>query len=83
MRVMIVGAGVAGLSLGHELVCAGHDVTLVEILPEIGGLARSFRYGDFCFDMGPHRFHTDDARVEGDVVPCASRSPADLPGGPL
>jgi len=37
MRVMIVGAGVAGLSLGHELVCAGHDVTLVEASRKVGG----------------------------------------------
>jgi protoporphyrinogen oxidase len=64
MRVMIVGAGVAGLTLGHQLVRAGHDVTVVEILPEIGGLARSFRYGDFAFDLGPHRFHTENERVE-------------------
>jgi len=61
---MIVGAGVAGLTLGHELVNAGHEVTVVEVLPEIGGLARSFRYGDYCFDLGPHRFHTEDARVK-------------------
>lgn len=65
MRVMIVGAGIAGLTLGHELVEAGHQVTLIEALPEIGGLARSFRYGDFCFDLGPHRFHTENERVEG------------------
>ena len=52
------------MTLGHELVHAGHEVTLVEALPQVGGLARSFRYGDFIFDMGPHRFHTDNERVE-------------------
>ncbi len=64
MKVMIVGAGIAGLTLGHELVQNGQDVTLIEALPEMGGLARSFRYGDFVFDLGPHRFHTEDSRVE-------------------
>ena len=64
MRVMIVGAGVAGLTLGHELLEAGHDVTLIEVLSEVGGLARSFRYGDYAFDLGPHRFHTENPRVE-------------------
>jgi protoporphyrinogen oxidase len=64
MRIVIVGAGVAGLTLGHELVKAGHEVTVVEVQPEVGGLARSFRYDDFAFDLGPHRFHTDNERVE-------------------
>lgn len=62
---MIVGAGVAGLTLGHELQRAGHSVTMIELLPEIGGLARSFNYGDFWFDLGPHRFHTENPRVDG------------------
>jgi len=29
----------------------------------VGGLARSFRYDGFTFDIGPHRFHTDDQEV--------------------
>ncbi|MCX6552545.1 MAG: FAD-dependent oxidoreductase, partial [Acidobacteria bacterium] len=31
----------------------------------VGGLARSWHYGDFHFDVGPHRFHTENARVAG------------------
>jgi protoporphyrinogen oxidase len=42
---------------------AGHAVTVLEREGTIGGLARTFRYGGFAFDIGPHRFHTDDARV--------------------
>ena len=38
-------------------------VLLVERLPEVGGLARCFRYGDFTFDIGPHRFHTYSERA--------------------
>ncbi len=26
-------------------------------------MARTFHYGDFHFDVGPHRFHTENARV--------------------
>ncbi|MBN2490510.1 MAG: FAD-dependent oxidoreductase [Planctomycetes bacterium] len=78
MGVMIVGAGVAGLTLGHELVRAGQEVTVVEILPEIGGLARSFRYGDFVFDLGPHRFHTENAEVESFIRAILGANQADI-----
>lgn len=58
-RVVVVGAGVAGLTLAYKLGCAGHDVVVVESEPRVGGLARSFEYNGYVFDMGPHRFHTD------------------------
>src|SRR5512133_1641572 len=58
-RVVIVGAGIAGLTLGYKLAQAGRQVLVVEKEKAIGGLARSFRYGEFVFDVGPHRFHTD------------------------
>jgi protoporphyrinogen oxidase len=61
--VVIVGAGVAGLVTGHLLSEAGAEVIIIEKLPTIGGLARSFRYGDFVFDCGPHRFHTANSNV--------------------
>lgn len=61
--IVIVGAGVAGLTLGYLLSHAGKSVVLVEKEDRVGGLARSYRYGDFTFDIGPHRFHTDDQEV--------------------
>jgi len=60
--VVIVGAGVSGLSLAALLQCQGIDCVLVEKDDRVGGLARSFAYDGFSFDIGPHRFHTD---VEG------------------
>lgn len=62
-RTIIVGAGVAGLTLAYQLALAGQDVLLVEKESVVGGLARSFSYDDFIFDIGPHRFHTDDPEV--------------------
>lgn len=61
--VVIVGAGVTGLVTGHLLAEAGAEVVIIEKLPQIGGLARSFRYDDFVFDCGPHRFHTSNQNV--------------------
>ncbi len=61
--VVIVGAGVAGLTLGYKLSKQGYRVTVIEKEATVGGLARSFQYDDFIFDIGPHRFHTEDPKV--------------------
>jgi protoporphyrinogen oxidase len=62
-KILIVGAGVCGMTLGHKLVAAGYPVTIVEKQAEIGGLARTFRYDGFCFDSGPHRFFSSNPEV--------------------
>ena len=61
--VTIVGAGVAGLTIGYQLSRRGYQVTVVERNPVVSGLGRTFHYGDFHFDVGPHRFHTENPRV--------------------
>ena len=61
--VTVVGAGVAGLTIGYQLARKGYLVTIVEKNDVVGGLARTFHYGDFHFDVGPHRFHTENPRV--------------------
>jgi len=43
MRIAIVGAGIAGLTAAHELVKAGHMVTVYEAAALAGGLASGFR----------------------------------------
>lgn len=61
--VTIVGAGVAGLTIGYQLSARGYNVTVLEKHTTVGGLGRSWHYGDFHFDVGPHRFHTENPRV--------------------
>jgi protoporphyrinogen oxidase len=63
MSTVVVGAGLSGLTVAHELARRGEAVTVVERDRAVGGLARTFRYGDFFFDVGPHRFHTNDPEV--------------------
>jgi protoporphyrinogen oxidase len=63
--VTIVGAGVAGLTIGYQLARRGYAVTVIERNRVVGGLGRTFHYGDFHFDVGPHRFHTENPRVAG------------------
>ncbi|CAG0992510.1 monoamine oxidase [Phycisphaerales bacterium] len=45
-RVVVVGAGFAGLCCAHELKSAGYDVTVVEARGRVGGRVLSFN-GDF------------------------------------
>ncbi|MBN1434343.1 FAD-dependent oxidoreductase [Candidatus Fermentibacterales bacterium] len=68
-RVVIVGGGVAGLTLAERLLARpGTAVILVEREPDVGGLARTFEYDGFTFDIGPHRFHTTDSDVQNYVL---------------
>jgi len=62
-KIIVVGAGIAGLTLAYKLTEAGKEVVLVEKENAVGGLSKSFKYGDFTFDIGPHRFHTDYKEV--------------------
>ncbi len=62
-HVVILGGGLAGLSAGYELAKRGNRVTVLEREPHVGGMASSFvENGDeyWCYDFGPHRFHTRD-----------------------
>jgi protoporphyrinogen oxidase len=61
--VVIVGAGVTGLVTAHLLAEAGARVVVIEREPDIGGLAKSFVYDGFVFDVGPHRFHTANPNI--------------------
>lgn len=61
--VAILGAGLAGLSTGSELARAGVPVLIVEKEPYVGGLATSFRSGEFTYDLGPHRFHSHNEDI--------------------
>lgn len=61
--IVVVGAGVCGLTAAHVLARAGKKVVLLEKLDQVGGLARSFTYGEYTFDIGPHRFHTGNKEI--------------------
>jgi protoporphyrinogen oxidase len=63
--VVIVGAGVTGLTLAMLLAERGAPSVVIECGDRPGGLARSFRYDGYTFDIGPHRFHTVVPEVDG------------------
>jgi phytoene dehydrogenase-like protein len=54
MRVVVVGAGVGGLSSAIALQRAGHEVTVLEASPQPGGLAARVQFAGTSFDGGPY-----------------------------
>jgi protoporphyrinogen oxidase len=63
MRVAIIGAGAAGLTAGHQLTKAGAAVDVFEASEGVGGLARTVERWGQKVDIGPHRFFSNDSRV--------------------
>jgi phytoene desaturase len=51
--VLIIGAGLGGLSAASYLAKAGHRVTILEKNNWIGGRVQTWKMGGFNFDMGP------------------------------
>lgn len=51
--VLVIGAGLAGLSTACNLAQTGWSVVLVEKNKDVGGRARVFRKKGYTFDMGP------------------------------
>ena len=51
-RVVVVGAGVAGLTAARDLVAAGHDVVVLESTDRVGGKLRSAEVAGITVDVG-------------------------------
>jgi protoporphyrinogen oxidase len=54
----VLGAGLSGLALAHQLAQKGHRVAIIERMPQVGGLARTLSFGPYRYDLGGHRWHT-------------------------
>lgn len=53
MRVVVIGAGVAGLATAALLARDGHDVEVLERQHHVGGRAATWQHEGFTFDLGP------------------------------
>lgn len=56
--ILIIGAGVAGLSAAWGLSQKGYKVTIVEKGDHLGGMSTTFKWGKYSLDLGPHKFYT-------------------------
>lgn len=62
-RVLIIGAGPAGMTAAYELVKLGAIVEVFEASNQVGGMARTIDLWGQKVDLGPHRFFSTDPVV--------------------
>jgi N,N'-diacetyllegionaminate synthase len=62
-NVYILGGGPAGLVAGWKLLENGCKVIILEKDNITGGMCRTWKWGDFLVDTGPHIYHTPDAEL--------------------
>ena len=53
MNSVVIGSGFGGIAAALRLKAKGHEVTLVEKHPDLGGRARVFKRNGFTYDGGP------------------------------
>jgi protoporphyrinogen oxidase len=62
-KIIIIGAGPAGLAAASELNKKKLKSTIFEKSNVVGGLARTVKLGNNLFDIGPHRFFTKNNEI--------------------
>ena len=76
--VLVLGGGIAGLSVAREIDRRGGDVLLLEGSPRLGGMVRTDRSGGVVFECGPQGFlgdhpgvldHVEDLGLADRLVP--------------
>ncbi|HEX6126995.1 MAG TPA: NAD(P)/FAD-dependent oxidoreductase [Pyrinomonadaceae bacterium] len=63
-KVVIIGAGPAGLTAAYDLCKAGVPSVVLEKDNVVGGISRTVNYKGFLFDIGGHRFFTKVRAVD-------------------
>lgn len=63
-KVIIIGAGPAGLTAAYELCKEGVESVVLEKDTVVGGISRTVNYKGYLFDIGGHRFFTKVKAVD-------------------
>ncbi|MFN4174329.1 MAG: FAD-dependent oxidoreductase, partial [Parachlamydiaceae bacterium] len=63
MKIGILGGGMMGFAMGYRLSKLGHEVTILEAAPQIGGLSTWADFGDFTWDKYYHVILKSDASL--------------------
>lgn len=67
-RVVVLGAGPAGISAGWRLAEKGCAVTVLDRDEAVGGMAKTLQLGGYGVDFGPHTFHIRETDESRDVI---------------
>jgi monoamine oxidase len=75
--VVVVGAGIAGLTAAAELRRAGLDVVVLEARDRLGGRVDTRRLGTAAVELGAQVLHGDDNRLARLPLPGGAARPVD------
>ena len=67
-KIMILGAGVTGLSAGVRFLENGYDVCIIEKAEHVGGLAKTVVRGNYLLDLGPHHLYSKNESTLNDML---------------
>ena len=67
-RVVVLGAGPAGISAAWRLTKLGYPVTVLERDGAVGGMGRTIKVGDYSVDFGPHTFHIRETAESKEIL---------------
>lgn len=63
MEIAILGAGLTGLELGRNLKVSGKAFIIFEKELEIGGLCRTNKTSEYCWDFGVHAMYSRNKEI--------------------
>ena len=78
-KIIIIGSGITGLSAGWRLAGNKNDVQIFESDNQIGGLAKTIKFKNHYFDLGPHSFFSEDREIYKTVKDLFQEDPGELP----
>jgi protoporphyrinogen oxidase len=70
-RIVVLGAGPAGMSAAWRLSQLGYPVTVLEKDRAVGGMGKTITVGQYAVDYGPHTFHireTEESRAIHEAI---------------
>jgi protoporphyrinogen oxidase len=67
-KVVVLGAGPAGISAAWRLTQLGYPVTVLERDGAVGGMGRTIKVGDYAVDFGPHTFHIRETPESKEIL---------------
>jgi protoporphyrinogen oxidase len=70
-RVVVLGAGPAGMAAAWRLSELGQQVTVLEKDAAVGGMGKTITVGRYAVDYGPHTFHireTEESRAIHEAI---------------
>ena len=78
-KILILGAGITGLSAAWKLSEKGYDVEILEMDSLVGGLAKTIKFKNSLVDIGPHSFFSENKEIYDTVKSLFKDEPQEIP----